>query len=474
MKRPTNRPLIPLALLILAALACSFPGSQAPDGATQATQTLEALATQVAATQTALAAGAPGATAPTGEETPAAEPSATETAGAPPDATPTPTVVHTTVPGSPPGASNFVTDRSSRPTAAERRTLGDNFDTLLLERPFTSQAMDYLPHLDLVRAEISAASPWVYLQLSLEDTPPQGSEALYGVEIDLNMDGRGDWLILGQAPASSDWTTEGVRVYRDANHDVGQNQPMRAEAPAPGHDGYEELVFDQGHGADPDAAWIRLSPRDAKRVQIAFKHSLIRNDGEFLWNAWADEGVRNPQWFDYNDHFSPEEAGSPVLASPHYPLKALAKVDNTCRWAFGFTPTDPLPGLCPLPATPTPEPTPQLGSISGTLWRDNNLNATIDPGELRFSAVNVRLNYGPCPGYTQTTQTSGSGAYTFSGLPAGTYCVIVLINDLPPAPYGWDPTVPDFPPNVSPFRQIELGPDEDRDGQNFGFAEIIG
>jgi hypothetical protein len=128
--------------------------------------------------------------------------------------------------------------------------------------------------------------------------------------------------------------------------------------PQPG-DGYETLVFDQGQGPDPDAAWIRRSPSNPSQIQIAFKHSLIGLDSEFLWGGWADEGVRQPGWFDYNDHFTLADAGSPIGGNNNYPLKSMASLDNTCRWGFGFTPTGSEPGVCYVPPTPTPTSTPK-------------------------------------------------------------------------------------------------------------------
>jgi hypothetical protein len=53
--------------------------------------------------------------------------------------------------------------------------------------------------------------------------------------------------------------------------------------------------------------------------------------------------------FEFNDHFTLEQAGSPLKEdAKNYPLKALWGVDNTCRMPSGFTPsTGSMPGLCP-------------------------------------------------------------------------------------------------------------------------------
>jgi hypothetical protein len=140
--------------------------------------------------------------------------------------------------------------------------------------------------------------------------------------------------------------------------------------------------------------------------------------------VWSDEGPKTPAWFDYNDHFTLAEAGSPDKGSSHYPLKALYSVDNTCRYAYGFTPTTNLPGMCKLP--PTPTPTPEPGSISGGVWEDLSNDGTKDPGEPGFGGATVRLGSGACPSTgLQSTTTNSSGNYSFSGVPAGTYCVSV-------------------------------------------------
>ena len=368
-----------------------------------------------------------------------------------------------------------MTDRSSRALASERRAIGDNFDTLLFERPFTAQQMDYQGYIDITRGELSSVNPWFYVTLSLEDSPPAGTLINYGVEIDVDKDGRGDWLIWGAAPPDATWTTDGVQALQDADNDVGGARPVQSEAPPQTGNGYEQVVFDSGQGTDPDAAWIRRSPGSPTQIQIAFKQSLIGPPAEFLWGAWADEGVRNPAWFDYNDHFSLAEAGSPVSGSSAYPLKSLAQVDNTCRWGVGFTPIGSEPGVCYIPPTPTPTftvtPTP-TGSISGFVYRGTGSS----PSSSRLGGVTVTLGKGSCSssGYRSTT-TAGDGSYTFSELPAGTYCVTVRKSTLPAATYGWGTMYPGgFGTNANPYHGVSLSEGQHRSGVNFAFLEIVG
>ncbi|MCK5635683.1 MAG: hypothetical protein KAI06_11365, partial [Anaerolineales bacterium] len=204
------RMLLPIIMLLISALACSLPGG----ANTAATQTMEALATIVEANL------------PSGEATKVPDAVITADATQPPaqateEALPTPTVAHLIEPSSPGSVSSFMTDRSSAALASERRANADIFDVNLLERPFTTQVMDYQEYLDIIRAELSMGSPWVYVTIFLEGPPPAGSEAAYGVEVDLDIDGKGDWLILADVPPDSAWTTDGVRACRDANGDVG-------------------------------------------------------------------------------------------------------------------------------------------------------------------------------------------------------------------------------------------------------------
>jgi hypothetical protein len=408
--------------LIGASLACSMPGSSDTTGldlaVEQTVQAHEAMSAQTTPT-------------PAGDESPPPsspsqpEQESLEESDSAPEPTPTPEIIHLVIPSNPSSVTNWIVDRSSADLAAERRAIGDNFDVSLYERPFTSMEMEYQAHLDITRAELSVSSPWIYITIYLEGSPPIGSSAQYSVELDLDVDGRGDWLITGRAPSSTDWTTDHVYALKDGDHDVGGMIPLQADPPIPGRTGYETGVFDQGVGPDPDAAWIRTHPAYGDRIQIAFKHALIGSDSHFLWGAWSDEIVQKPEWFDYNDHFTLAEAGSPTLASNDYPIKALALVDNTCRWAFGFTPTGSEPGIC---YVPTPTPTPQPGRIHGIVWRDNNSNGVMDPGETGLSGTAVLLGEGACltAGFAGTS-TASDGSFSFEEIPAGTYCVGVVL-----------------------------------------------
>lgn len=466
-----------LIALIAAVLACHRP-LQGVGGDTQSgSQTQAALETEQAA-------GATETLPPPNTASPTTEPGPTETLE------PTATIQHFQTPGAPAGVDRFLTDASSQAYASERRAVGDDFSLNRLERPFTSEEMAYQPHLDIVRAELEEVSPWIYISLFLEGAPPAGSPARYGVELDLDGDGGGDWLIMAQAPTSTEWTVEGVLAYQDANDDVGGSEPMQAEAPTGLGDGYESVVFDSGIGTDPDAAWVRLSPAGANRVQLAFKSGLA-GTAEFLWGVWSDEGPQNPSAFDYNDAFTPQQAGSPLSNSPNYPLAQLAAVDNSCRDAHGFETTGLEPGLCVIP-----------GSIAGVVWKDRCLITGGEGGEPMvlgrgcqgtppnwtsdgiyepswepgISGVVVDLGSGACPSVGSATSTTDSASrYRFPGLSAGTHCVSIDVlkhdNGSDLIPGGW--RVPD---SGSPIAQytINLLAGENRSGVNFGWLFQFG
>ena len=447
--RGRSRLTLIVSLLALAGLACSLPGQAAP--------TVDPNVVALAVQQTLQSSGE----GPSGPP-PATIPAATEAAPPPTDTplVPTPTVAHVVFPANPGGTTSFMTDRSSAALAGERRSIGDNLDTNLLERPFTANVMDYRGYLDINRGELSIGAPWIYVTFYLEQVPPAGTPAFYGVEVDIDIDGRGDWMIVGAAPPTTDWTTNGVRVLRDTNNDVGAAHPMTSDAPSGGN-GYDELVFDQGQGSDPDAAWIRLAPGSATQVQVAFKYTVIGSPNTWTWGVWADEGINKPEWLDYNDHFTAAEAGSPTSGTSNYPIKALAAVDNSCRWAVGFTPIGTEPGICPVPPTPTPVP---IGSIEG---RVTNLGGG-------FTAGTMQLGLGSCTSSgLMSTGLNSDGYYKFTGLSAGTYCVTVITSSLRPThTYGWDPVDPNIDPD--PYRTVPLAHDEHKTSVNFRYVDIPG
>jgi hypothetical protein len=263
------------------------------------------------------------------------------------------TVMHVLTPPNtnPPGA--VLNDVDSSVTASQNRApYGDSYNLNLFERPFTQTTMTYIPALDIQTFSLSQDNDWYYVTMALNGgnlNDPMGIN--YGVELDTNHDGIGDYLVWAYPPYATTWTTDTVRVYSDPNHDVGGASPEKSDAnattsaPYPG-DGYETIIFDKGKGPDPDLAWVRLDPANSSVVQFAFKRSLAGK--AFMWGVWADSGLKDPSKFNYNDRFTLAQAGSPIKNSSDYPVKAIYQVDNTCWSAFGFKVTGFEPHLCPV------------------------------------------------------------------------------------------------------------------------------
>ena len=386
-----------------------------------------------------------------------------------PTLTATPTVEHHMIPGEPPRAKQKVFDTvsgsSAHQGAPNQPPAGDEYHWNLYERPFNAYTQDrYFPELDIVEGDITTDGTWLYVTIALYG-PAAYSEApapAYGLELDLDIDGRGEWLVWAQGPYTTEWSTNGVRVYRDADEDVGEVRACRDDPPQDGTS-YETMVFDSGQGVDPDAAWVRLIPGERPQVQLALKYALIDRDPAFMWWVWADRGVNHPDWMDYHDHFTLEEAGEPFQARPHYPIKAIAEVDNTCHWVFGFVPDGSEPCICPgeyatptptTPPTPTMTPTPQRqhGQIQGYLFKDRDGDRVYDPGE-GVGGFTVELRSGACGGpLVSTTVSASDGSYHFVVGP-GMYCV------RPQTAVTWIPASYTF----------ELHPGEVRSGLNFRY-----
>jgi hypothetical protein len=285
------------------------------------------------------------ATSPAVESTP----TTTESAFIPPVGEPTiPSQTGIAPIGLPDKRENQAGDEDSSANAnRELVSGGEKFVKGLYERPFNAETMDtYFPYLDIVDTQGFKDDTWGFTTITMSGTDTNGHlPGNYAVELDLNKDGRGEWLILVSNPTSTDWTTQGVQAWNDVNGDVGGGIPTVSDENIAG-DGYETLVFDQGKGDKVDDAWARISVEDPKTITIAFKLSLLGDPASFAMGAWAGSDSLNPALFDHNDHMTHAEAGSPIPDFYVYPLKKLAEIDNTCRIAIGFVPTGREPGLC--------------------------------------------------------------------------------------------------------------------------------
>lgn len=233
-------------------------------------------------------------------------------------------------------------DSKCNTTASEKKaTQGDLFLNNLFERPFTSQEMIYQPDLDITTVDFGPGEGFYYFTIHLYGPNNQGGglQALYGIEFDRTLSGRGDLLVTVNNPGR-EWSIEGVKIFTDDNRDVGGPKPIVADAGFKGS-GYE-TVFEMDSDKN---AFARIDPEDGNAVQFAVSFPLIGAVDQFLWGAWADNGLMDPTKFDYNDTMGPSAAGSPILGED-YPLKDLYSLDNTCRLPFGLEQTGLVPGMC--------------------------------------------------------------------------------------------------------------------------------
>jgi hypothetical protein len=271
-------------------------------------------------------------------------------------------------PGEPPSSvASWLTD--ARTPANEKdayAVAGDDYANNLYERPF-DEDLAYRPDLDIYSASLVFDHQWFYVALELEglQTGKETPDACFGIELDVTLDGRGEFVIWARPPFTAEWTRENMIVYGTSTDMVGGPRPLLSDAPWKG-DTYDKILFDGLQPSVENTAWVRVSPEDPKILQIAFTPEILEQPIRFLWNIWADDGIKDPSRFDYNDVFTRKEAGSPYKWDPEYPPKSISEVDNTCRAPYGFNPVGSVPGGCELPVTPGPTkegPTPTVTRI---------------------------------------------------------------------------------------------------------------
>lgn len=275
---------------------------------------------------------------------------------------------HKVRPGEP-GLNDPVYDSEAHSTAnLKYASNGDLYDLNRFERPFTQNDMQYLSYIDIKDFYMSKDADWYYATVEIWDMSGvvKGLEPAYGIEIDYDLDGRGDYLIWVTPPFSKDWGNDSLSVYTDPNHSVGGFRPEKADSTDKAGDGYEKAILTNGQGDDPDIAWVRISPSDPNTLEFAFKKSLIP-EGILEWSAWADAGLKDPLKFAYNDRMSLSDAGSPLKDNPDYPLKGIYAVDNTCYNPYGSS-KGYLPLICPFKETPTPRPKPGPTHAPTATW----------------------------------------------------------------------------------------------------------
>ncbi|BCY17169.1 hypothetical protein hrd7_10180 [Leptolinea sp. HRD-7] len=281
------------------------------------------------------------------------EASPTPTATTEPTASPVPVITHVDIPGAPLGKiMQTVHDQVDEIASAQKQAFGgDDFKNGKYERPF-DQSMNYLPTVDLVTIQLSREDPlWIYALFKVQKPFLQNPDVNthFLLEIDSNLDNRGDLLIITGLPESTDWSTENVKILAAPDQNIGGVTAVKPDANLSEGRGYYEVIFDNGAGLDPDLVWSWLSKTDPAMVEIAFKNSLIGGEkGKFIWLPWSNAGMLDWSMFEFNDHMTLAQAGYPLKEdAQNYPVKSLWGVDNTCRIPSNFTPSGYMPGLCP-------------------------------------------------------------------------------------------------------------------------------
>lgn len=337
-----------LTALLIFIIACGAPSAASPD-ATKPATTEEATETEAT------------------ESAPAAAPSSS------------PSIQHTDIPVSLPELqSGQAADFDSSKVLENKTPIGgDRFTFGRFERPFNANTMDvYYSELDIVNTEVFQDDLWIYGRLVIKDLGASSSTSKYAMEIDTDINGKAEWLIVTDKPSSTEWTVVGVRVYQDANQDVGGEFPTLTDNVSPNSDGFETVFFDQGTGNNPDTAWARISPNDSNIIEFAVYRAAISKPERYLINYWAARAI-DPVKFDLNDSFTHEQAGAADSGlNIYYPIKALAEVDNSCRMAVGFKVTGTEPGLCDV-FIPQILKDPVPGAPSGCQATQDDINACI-------------------------------------------------------------------------------------------------
>lgn len=107
---------------------------------------------------------------------------------------------------------------------------------------------------------------------------------------------------------------------------------------------------------------------------------------------------------------------------------------------------------------------PQTSSLGDRVWQDRDGNGAQDVGEPGLAGVTVELRSAVDTSLLTSTLTDSDGAYSFTGLAAGDYLVVVLV------PAGYLPTFDLDGVGTSNQVQVLLGVDEARDDVDFGYA----
>ncbi|MFN2281939.1 MAG: hypothetical protein ACK2TZ_08760 [Anaerolineales bacterium] len=128
----------------------------------------------------------------------------------------------------------------------------DQWERNYFERPVNDALVEFYPQLDIVESQFGQDENWYYtrIQLYAEDTDSLLLDGVYALEIDVDLDARGDFLIIAASPGNyppDEWHSDGVQVWFDTNDDVGGPQAVLVDPRYDG-DGYETPLYDSRAG----------------------------------------------------------------------------------------------------------------------------------------------------------------------------------------------------------------------------------
>lgn len=259
-------------------------------------------------------------------------------------------IVHTTIPSEPVKTLGNASDNDEVKSYSNLDVnFGDDFAKNRFERPFTPEMGTYLPEIDIVNFSIGEDDNFFYVTLNLGGlaTAGQAPTGHYAIELDSDIDGRAELLIVANPAFTTEWSTNGVQIFADDNGDVGGENVKRNDSNYTG-DGYEKLMFDSGNGANPDLGWARFVNGETPAIQIAFNKVIFPTTPTFMWSVWASANPFENTKFNLHDTTTEEAAGSPDKQNSQYPIKNIAGIDNSCRVPVGFTATGYEPLGCPV------------------------------------------------------------------------------------------------------------------------------
>jgi len=218
----------------------------------------------------------------------------------------------------------------------------DQWERNYFERPMDEALSEIFPQLDIVQAKFGQDENWYYTRIlvfseMVEDLVLDG---IYAVEIDLDLDARGEFLIIALSPGfypPDEWTSEGIQVWFDSNDDVGGPTAVLVD-PLYDGDGYETLLVDSGVGDDSDLAFVKTYSDQPGLIEFGFKVNLLDGVEIFEWWVWAMQEDLGSAKYDPVDFF---------------PQDTLYAMDNTCGWIYGSYPRD-LPNICNVIVGPKP------------------------------------------------------------------------------------------------------------------------